>query len=148
MKSLKQHISESSLYINEASKSETPKPEHLAKIKEALPELETLIQKHLSFKPKLYAEAGNKNRIQIFSKDLIKELGKSLVKTIFTRIEISFWGGTDILTDPEGNKVIWFNPKLSYEHPSRGTNGTDFIWDSLWYNFTKNKWEEGRLIIK
>lgn len=109
-----------------------------------LSELEILIEKYLGFRPKLeafYSERNNKIKIR-GTENLVGNLGDTLVKTIFTKINIEFWGG-DLVDD----NSIWFNPKLSYEHPLGGSNGTDFLWDSLW--FTKNnEWVEGRLIIK
>ena len=73
----------------------------------------------------------------------INELGNTLVKTIFSDIKIDFWGGTKVISA----NSIWFNPILSYEHPSGGSNGTDFLWDSLWFDLDTNQWLEGRKLI-
>jgi hypothetical protein len=43
--------------------------------------------------------------------------------------------------------MIWINPKLEYEHPNGGSNGTDFLWNSLYFDFKNEKWIEGRSII-
>jgi hypothetical protein len=115
--------------------------EELEKVKAALPALEKLIEKISKVKLTLEAEleAGRREtRIQITSQDLSNQLSP-LGKTVFSKINIFFWGGT---MNQEGH--IWFNPKLSYEHPSRGSNGTDFLWDSLWYDIGNDKWIEGR----
>jgi hypothetical protein len=76
-------------------------------------------------------------------------LGNTLVKTLFTSINVRFWGGTVVR---DGN-AIWFNPKIEYAHPSGGTNGTDFIWDALWYvlkdhgQYKAGQWVTGRVIL-
>jgi hypothetical protein len=113
-------------------------------VKKALPQLEDLIKKKLGFSPKLTAEQKGNVKIEITSNDLTNELGKTLVKTLFTKIAIGFWGG-NVTGD---GKSIWFNPKVWYEHPSGGSNGCDFIWDSLWWDLASKKWVEGRSIIK
>lgn len=117
---------------------------YLDEVKKALPQLEDLIKKKLGFAPKLSAEKKGADRIFIQSSDLMNELGKTLVKTLFTKIEIGFWGG-NVTGD---GKSIWFNPKIWYEHPSGGSNGADFIWDSLWWDLASKKWIEGRSLIK
>lgn len=117
---------------------------YLDEVKKALPQLEDLIKKKLGFAPKLTADKKGNDRIFIQSSDLMNELGKTLVKTLFTKIEIGFWGG-NVTSD---GKSIWFNPKIWYEHPSGGSNGADFVWDSLWWDLTSKKWIEGRSLIK
>ena len=117
---------------------------YLDEVKKALPQLEDLIKKKLGFAPKLSAEKKGNDRIFIGSSDLMNELGKTLVKTLFTKIEIGFWGG-NVTSD---GKSIWFNPKIWYEHPSGGSNGADFVWDSLWWDLASKKWVEGRSLIK
>ena len=44
---------------------------------------------------------------------------------------------------------LWFSPKVDYEHWSGGTNGTDFLWDSvtLSFNGDKPKWKYGRKLL-
>jgi hypothetical protein len=117
---------------------------YLDEVKKALPQLEDLIKKKLGFAPKLTADKKGADRIFIQSSDLMNELGKTLVKTLFTKIEIGFWGG-NVTSD---GKSIWFNPKIWYEHPSGGSNGADFVWDSLWWDLASKKWIEGRSLIK
>jgi hypothetical protein len=124
--------------INEA---ESATQEHLDMVISALPQLEALIEKYGKFKVKLKAEL-QKNRsgetISIFSDD-ITDLLSPLGKTIFSKFAIGFWGGS---VTKDGN--IWFNPKVWYEHPMGGSNGTDFIWDALWFDVEKGTWIEGR----
>ena len=117
---------------------------YLDEVKKALPQLEDLIKKKLGFAPKLTADKKGNDRIFIQSSELIGELGKTLVKTLFTKIELGFWGG-NVTSD---GKSIWFNPKIWYEHPGGGSNGADFVWDSLWWDLSSKKWIEGRSIIK
>lgn len=115
----------------------------LEQLQQALPELELLIEKHLGCKISLKVTQKELNDpIEITSGNIIDELGGTLVKTLFTSINVVFWGG--ILT--KDNEAFWFAPKLSYNHPSGGSNGVDFIWTSLW--FKEGKWIEGDLIIK
>lgn len=140
IKKLGDFINESkTVEINEAADVE----QYLDEVKAALPELENLIKKKLGFKPALNV-VNNRGTLQITSGDIINELGKTLVKTIFTKVEIGFWGG-NVTRDGDS---IWFNPKLWYEHPSGGSNGTDFVWDSLWWDLNKKTWIEGRSILK
>lgn len=116
-------------------------------VQDKLPELCKLIESHLGFSPelRLSVQKGGIHRvnIKISSGSLINELGNTLVKTIFSDIKIDFWGGTKVISA----NSIWFNPKLSYEHPSGGSNGTDFLWDALWFDLDKNQWLEGRKLI-
>ena len=112
----------------------------LTDIHEALPDLEKLIQRHSGAKVKLKASI-NGNRIYIYSDNLIGQISP-IGKTVFKEINIAFWGGDYI----EKTNQIWFNPKTSYEHPSGGSNGSDFIWQSLWFDLNKKVWVEGKLL--
>ena len=115
----------------------------LKAVQKALPELEKLISARSKVKAKLQAKMDG-SRISIFSGSLIKQVGP-LGRVFLKDINISFWGGT--VTTKEKDE-IWFNPKVSYEHPSGGRNGADFIWQGLWFNLNTNKWKEGRIIGK
>ena len=117
--------------------------EILSKVQSALPELSELINHKLGFSPKLDAQLSNKRVRIVGTEDLMEQLGDTLVKTLFSKISIYFCGG-DVLDD---GKQVWFNPNVSYEHPSGGSNGTKFIWDSLWFDLEKNEWIEGRVIF-
>jgi len=118
--------------------------QYFDEVKKALPQLEDLIKKKLGFSPKLTVEQKGNVKLEIKSGDLLNELGKTLVKTLFTKIELGFWGG-NVTGD---GKSIWFNPKVWYEHPGGGSNGADFVWDSLWWDLASKKWIEGRSLIK
>lgn len=151
MKSLSSHITETLSEVNiiESVTEEAVINEaadvapYLDEVIAALPQLEALVKKHLGFKPKLSA-VNQRNQILLTSTDLMSELGKTLAKSIFVDIQMYFWGGT-VTSD---GKSIWFNPKLSYSHPSGGSNGTDFLWDGLWWDLDKKQWIEGRIIVK
>lgn len=139
IKSFEDFANESEDFINEAERN--PTQEHLDAVIAALPQLEALILKYTKAKIKLKAilEDGRRETyIRIFSDDLADQLSP-LGKIIFSKINVYFWGGT---ITQDGN--IWFNPKISYEHPSHGTNGTDFVWDALWFDVEKGSWVEGR----
>jgi len=113
-------------------------------VKSALPTLSDIIYKRLGFYVELKV-LHNENNIKLFSeKNLIEYLGDSLVRTMFSKVEINFWGGTLLYNE---NK-IWFNPKLSYDHPRGGSNGTDFLWNSLYFNIDTNEWIEGDFICE
>lgn len=139
--------------VNEAIKHLAPKSDEelesvdgifkiFKQLKEDLPALEDLIEKRLGCRIKLNASLQSRRdgeeRIRISSGSLLEFLGNTLVKTIFSEINLDWWGGT--LAD-DGS--VWFNPKVSYEHPRGGSNGTDFLWDSLWYK--DGKWIEGNI---
>ena len=119
--------------LNEAEAT----PEMLLQVQQALPDLEKLIQKRSGVKAKLMAEMYRGN-LRIYSDNLIGQISP-LGKTVFKEIAISFWGGTL----QEKLNQIWFNPKTSYTHPRGGSNGTDFIWQSLWFKLDDNVWVEG-----
>ena len=115
-------------------------PEMVLQVQQALPALEKLIQKRSGVKVKLMAEM-NRGNLRIYSDNLIGQISP-LGKTVFKEIKVYFWGGDYI----EKTNQIWFNPKTSYEHPSGGSNGADFIWQSLWFKLDDNVWVEGRLL--
>lgn len=141
--------------INEAIKHLGPKSEEelenaggifkiFKQLKKDLPALEDLIEKRLGCRIKLEASlesSSDKEFIRITSGSLIEFLGDTLVKTIFSDINLYWWGGT---LAEDGS--IWFNPKVSYSHPRGGSNGTDFLWNSLWYK--DGKWIEGNIIYR
>lgn len=139
MKSVNEHL-------NKLNENNEVSQDNLLAVQKELPALVKLIQKQLGFSPKLVVTIENSrqgNRINLSSNDLTSELGKTLVKNMFSEIKIEFWGG--VLSSTE-NK-IWFNPKVQYTHPGGGSNGTDFVWDSLWFDLDTNKWIEGRKIF-
>ena len=117
-------------------------PEMVEQVQAALPDLEKLIQKRSGVKVKLMAEM-NRGNLRIYSDNLIGQISP-LGKTVFKEIKIYFWGGT--LQEKENQ--IWFNPKTSYEHPSGGSNGADFIWQSLWFKLDDNAWVEGNRALR
>jgi len=119
--------------------------EHLDAVTKALPDLEKLIFNASKVKVKLKVKAEDTRSgiiLRIYSDDLTNILSP-LGKTAFSAINISTWGGIE---NQDGN--IWFTPKLSYEHPSGGSNGTDFIWSAIWFDPNTNKWIEGRKLLK
>ncbi len=121
-------------------------------LRNSLPALAELINKELGFSPtlhiemksKLYPPVLNNDQVRFIltSDSLLNELGDTLVKTIFKEIKIEFWGGN---ISNDGNN-IWFNPKLTYDHPSGGSNGTDFVWEAIWYNIETDNWITSRKI--
>lgn len=136
-------ISQKPITLNEAgslNEVSDVTSEMLTDVQEALPALEKLIQRHSGAKVKIMAKI-NREKINIHSDNLIGQISP-LGRTVFSAINVYFWGGDYI----EKTNQIWFNPKLSYEHPSGGSNGSDFIWQSLWFDLNKKVWVEGRLL--
>lgn len=115
----------------------------IEEIERMLPELEKLIEKRLGCYIKLHVktEGREQERIKIYSEDVRHLLGDTLVKAVFQSIKVDFWGGVY----DTSNNGVQFNPKLSYIHTNGGMNGTDFIWDRLW--FIDGKWVEGHLLF-
>lgn len=142
MKTLSKYIADAG--INEG-RQEMPTPEQIELVKANLDKLEEMINEKLGtkkgdFQLEIYEERKN---IGLRSKnDLCSLLGRSLVKTLFTELNLDFWGGQYI---PDKNS-IWFVPKIWYKHPGGGSNGTDFIWSTLYFNCETQEWE-GRAII-
>jgi len=120
-------------------------PEILKAVQKALPELEKLIAKQSKVKAKLQAKMDG-SRISITSGSLISQVGPA-GRAFLKDINIYFWGG-NLAEAPGKVPRIWFNPKVSYEHPSGGRNGADFIWDALWFDLSTNEWREGRILGK
>ena len=135
-------VKKKTIKLNEAETLNEAKvtPEMLLQVQQALPDLEKLIQKNSGVKVKLMAEM-EREKINIHSDNLIGQLSP-LGRTVFKEINIYFWGGDYV----EKTDQIWFNPKTSYTHPGGGSNGSDFIWQSLWFNLDKNVWFEGRRV--
>jgi len=122
-------------------------------VKSALPALEKMIKTEIGAPIKLNAELKTGRQgayIEISSGELLGMLGNTLAKTLFSSINVRFWGGTVVR---DGNS-IWFNPKIQYTHPSGGSNGTDFVWDGLWYilkdhdKYKAGEWVAGRKLFK
>lgn len=117
--------------------------EILSAISAKLPELTAIIEKELGFAPALNIELKftrnwNEPYFEIRgTENLINELGNTLVKTLFTEVEIGFWGGT--LSQDETR--VWYNPKIWYKHPGGGGNGTDFLFRNLNFMLVDLKWE-------
>lgn len=117
--------------------------EILSAISAKLPELTAIIEKELGFAPALNVELKftrnwNEPYFEITgTENLINELGNTLVKTLFTEIQIGFWGGKI----SEDKTRVWFNPKIWYTHVSGGSNGTDFLFRNLNFMIDESKWE-------
>jgi hypothetical protein len=118
-------------------------------LRNSLPALAELINKELGFAPELRIEMsinhryGNQVEFSIESNNLINELGNTLVKTIFSTIQIGCWSAP--INEEEG--LIGFFPRLRYSHPNGGSNGTDFIWNVIYYKIDTCTWIAGRSIL-
>ena len=79
------------------------------------------------------------------SNDLASQLC-GVSKPIFRTIKITNGGG-NFTTD--NNKLIWFSPTINYSHYGGGRNGTNYIWEVLFFDVEKNEWdfERSKLLI-
>jgi len=132
--------------VNESNEGVTQ--EMFEIVEKSLPELEKLIKQKLGASINIKAKiesTRNGQVIKIYTDDtsVIKCLGSTIVKTLFQEIQLDFKGGEYI----EKENKIWFDPKLKYTHPYAGSNGTDFVWTSLFFDLNKNKWVEGKVIF-
>ncbi len=122
--------------------------EILSAITAKMPELTAIIEKELGFAPALIVELKHKQDEPYFqikgTENLINHLGDTLVKTLFTEVEIGFWGG-GISAD---ETRVWFNPKIWYRHPGGGSNGTDFLFRNLNFMLDTQTWEYTTFINK
>ena len=111
-------------------------------IKSNLKSLELMIKEEFNVDMKLSAnleESRNGCIVRITSQDLLDQLGNTLVHRLFSSIKFYTWGGSAIIMNENLEEEICFSPKLSYEHPTGGSNGTDFC-NGLWFNIDKKDW--------
>lgn len=101
----------------------------------ALESLSNLFSTKLGFKPKLKA-AIDRNHIAISGTENLQKYCGKLGKFLFKEITFEFWGGK--LTNDK--TAIWFSPRVSYTHPSGGSNGINVLWNSIFYNLENNEW--------
>lgn len=80
----------------------------------------------------------------VISSNNLVELTGPIGKIIYKEFIFETWGGTKV-NDPNENK-IWFNPKFSFEYINGGSNGTDALWSSIWYDIDEYEWIFGREI--
>jgi hypothetical protein len=123
--------------------------EILSAITAKMPVLTAIIENELGFAPGLKVEIertrSGEPRFRISgTENLINHLGNTLVKTLFTKIKIGFWGG-EISSDL---KRVWFNPQIWYQHPTGGSNGTDFLFSNLNFMLDTQTWEYTTFINK
>lgn len=139
--------SRSNNQINEEYLTTENASEYLEKVNSMLPELEKEINSILKTKIELQAkiqQSGQNRTIRIFSEGDEKELKGTIAYAVFKEINLSFWGG-----NLNGDGDLVFVPKVSYEHWSGGSNGTDFIWVNLFLqlNGKKPQWKYGRKLL-
>jgi hypothetical protein len=127
-------------YMNEAATDSSQFDEMI----KALPYLEQLIQREVGFKPKLTAKV-TKGRsgdyLEITSEDLVSQLGK-IGAAMFNTLHLKLVGGDEVMKDDS----VGFSINMEWSHPSGGTNGTGFIWNSMYYSFDESGWIAGRKI--
>ena len=119
--------------------------EILEKVNSKLPALEVLISAQtgntLNLKGKLKVKlTGQREETFSISSSSLKDQLGPVGHLVFSDINLHFWGGH---FNQETNQ-IWFSPKVSYEHPSGGSNGTDILWESIWFDIETESWIPGR----
>jgi len=113
----------------------------LAKLENALPALEMLIEAHsgVSVKGRIKVTEEQTRRGSVLYRiqsDSLTDLLSPLTRLIFKDIQFYFWGGE---VNDKTNRV-WFSPKVSYTHPSGGSNGCDVLWTALWFDIETGQW--------
>jgi hypothetical protein len=106
--------------------------------------LEKLIKKESGITVKLIASKMshiNWHGVRINSADLSRDLGK-LGQTVFSSFQIKIDGGGIIYQ----NSVLRFEPEVAWSLPGGQWNGTQFIWDFLWYNIDEGTWLPGNKV--
>lgn len=114
-------------------------------VKKNIHKLTSLVKKRIGIrlqKPKFEIRKG-KVLIE-FEDELLQYLGTTLVRTLFTTVKLTLWGGEYL----EREGMIHYRPNLHYEHPEGGSNGVKFIWQWLYFDLKKNRWLEKEIIIK
>jgi len=132
-------------YMNEAATDSSQFDEMI----KALPYLEQLIQREVGFRPKLTANvimrrsfAGQSgDYLEITSEDLISQLGK-IGGAMFKTLHLKLVGGDEVMKDDS----VAFSINMEWSHFNGGTNGTAFIWNSVYYSFDESGWIAGRKI--
>jgi hypothetical protein len=110
----------------------------------ALPYLEQLIQREVGFKPKLTAKVAPSRTgdyLEITSEDLVSQLGK-IGAAMFKTLRLRLVGGDEVMKDD----AVGFSINMEWSLHSGGTNGTGFIWYSMYYSFDESGWIAGRKI--
>jgi hypothetical protein len=128
------------VYMNEAATNSSQFDEMI----KALPYLEQLIQREVGFKPKLTANVIKGRRgdyLEITSEDLISQLGK-IGGAMFKTLHLKLVGGREVMKDDS----VGFSIDMMWSHFNGGTNGTAFIWNSVYYSFDESGWIAGRKI--
>lgn len=118
--------------------------------------LESAIQKELKLNNPVrlhtHVESirNNEAMIRIQSENLAgnTELLGAVGANLYTVFEIQTWGGIFIKDDDyKETDILWINPKISFEYVSGGRNGSDFMWDSLYFNVKTQAWKFGKRYI-
>jgi hypothetical protein len=127
-------------YMNEAATDSSQFDEMI----KALPYLEQLIQREVGFRPKLTAKV-TKGRsgdyLEITSEDLVNQLGK-IGGAMFKTLRLRLVGGDEVMKDDS----VAFSINMEWSVWSGGTNGTSFVWNSMYYSFDESGWVAGRKI--
>jgi hypothetical protein len=114
----------------------TPK-EILELLESKLPALEKLVKMQfrvdVTFTVKM-KEYKNTPTFEISSRDFS---GRSpMLELMFKEIQFYFWGGEY----HEDKEDIYFNPKVFWKSHSNGSNGTDVLWDRIFFDLTTDSW--------
>ncbi|WP_296864556.1 hypothetical protein [uncultured Methanobrevibacter sp.] len=120
-------------FINEAA---TFTDEQFQTVVDHIGELEKEFEKELKFKVKLNVEKEPR-KIVISSDDILHNSKDPILNAIFKEMTIDFWGGNY----NENENCFWFNPKIMYKHYGGGSNGTQFLWNNIWFLLDTKTWK-------
>ena len=76
-------------------------------------------------------------KIVITSDDILHNSKDPILNAIFKEMTIDFWGGNY----NENENCFWFNPKIMYKHYGGGSNGTQFLWNNVWFLLDTKTWK-------
>lgn len=139
MKKLTQYINENlsqENFVNESSWGNNEYKEVAKKIEEHIDELQDQVSAILGVKVKLNI-SHTPRKIEIESDNLLPQLKDKMWYCLYKEITFATWGGSY----DEKDNVIWFNPKLMWEHATSGSNGHDIAGLSeIYFKLDTNEW--------
>jgi hypothetical protein len=104
----------------------------LGQVTKALPQLQSEIKRIAGVELKLTAILQKTDyygySIRIQSDDFAEKL-TGFAASLFNEIKFKTWGGG--ISD---NRELCFFPKIEYSSWSGGSNGMDYIWNTIWFN--------------
>ncbi len=113
----------------------------------ALPSLAKLIQREVGVPIQLtetMKRGVHGKYMEINSNDLVADTG--IAKHAFKTFNIRLAGGETVQLDGD-DRYLWFTISCRWDVFSGGSNGTDFIWNGMWFDLNKSTWQPGRRLV-